>query len=429
MSISLTEHFRNLFGFGFHPTATRAAMLLRISTQQLPGRTEPVLANDYHLCPFTTQDVLSLCIDATHVLVVDITDKGSDLSSSGTDAPTCLVVDDHRERSCSAQTTWSQSSPPKHFIFASMAYDRALDWLRRWGTTGGGGGLAIDMHSTHYSHDMGPFDACRSINIVELTLPSTVAATCVAANFLMYCTRLTHVDLSSLTNVRTIGDNFLRHCSALTSLDLSPLKNVVEVGEKFLDSCSSLTSLDLSPLANVRDIKFYFLYGCSSLTSLDLSPLSNVSVIGGSFLDGCSGLTSLDLSPLRNISDTKYYFLARCAALTSLDLSPLSNNLRQIACRFLSGCSCLISLDLSPLSNVIAIGDSFLADCSSLTSLDLSPLSNVSVIGDGFLDRCSALTSLDLSPLTNVSNFLSGCYTLDSLKQMNHNHHENCQIN
>eukprot|EP00760_Papus_ankaliazontas_P036624 PhM_4_TR8363/c4_g1_i1/m.14653 len=56
-------------------------MLLRISTQQSLSRSEPTsIVSDYHLCPFSTEDVLSFCIDATRVLVVDITSIDSDFS-------------------------------------------------------------------------------------------------------------------------------------------------------------------------------------------------------------------------------------------------------------------------------------------------------------------------------------------------------------
>eukprot|EP00760_Papus_ankaliazontas_P036627 PhM_4_TR8363/c4_g1_i3/m.14648 len=285
-----------------YPTATRAAtMLLRISTQQSLSRSEPTsIVSDYHLCPFSTEDVLSFCIDATRVLVVDITSIDSDFSRR--DAPTCLVVDDHGGSSALEWTAWNQTSPPQHFIFGSMCYRRALDWVQQWKFIS-----SIDMHQTY--DISGTFDGLGLHNIVELTLPSTVAATSLANS------GLTSVDLSTLTNVSCIGNCFLAHCSALASLDASPLKNVSYIGNDFLCGCSALTFLDLSPL-HVGEIQNFFLCGCSALASADLSPLASVSKIGGSFLNGCSALTSLDLSPLTNVRTLDYCFLYGCSGLT-----------------------------------------------------------------------------------------------------------------
>eukprot|EP00760_Papus_ankaliazontas_P021713 PhM_4_TR18725/c0_g3_i5/m.11698 len=124
----LTEHYRTLYGFGYHPTATRAAMLLRISTLMSTHRAPT--ATDFQLCTFTTEAVLSFCVDTAQVLVVDITDHSPDISS-GT-ARTCLVVDDDGGNEDVASAAWSETSPPEHFIFTPMCYDRALDWVRQW---------------------------------------------------------------------------------------------------------------------------------------------------------------------------------------------------------------------------------------------------------------------------------------------------------
>eukprot|EP00760_Papus_ankaliazontas_P018513 PhM_4_TR17520/c4_g1_i1/m.3787 len=145
MSNTRTEHFRKLFRFGYNPTATCAVLLLRTSTHQ----EEPAAANGYHLCDFTTKDVLAFCIDTTCVLVVDIADGDCD-DVFNTVAPTCLVVDGHRERSPTAKTGWSQSSSPRHFIFASMPYSRALDWIQQSDYIGDS--VSIDMANT-YSHE------------------------------------------------------------------------------------------------------------------------------------------------------------------------------------------------------------------------------------------------------------------------------------
>eukprot|EP00760_Papus_ankaliazontas_P036780 PhM_4_TR8390/c1_g4_i3/m.62551 len=314
---SHTEHFRKLFRFGFHPTATRAVLLLRISshisgrraptTNNFQRRSEPIIHNDYSLCDFTTEEILSFCIDTTRVFVVDAGDKF--LFSA---APTWLVVDDHDETTTRRQKRKKlrlggargrgrgQGHVHNHFIFASMAYSRAIDWLKQ-SKIPENSTVSIDMYNT-YSDERGPFDGLlqdNDLRIVELTLPSTVAATSIVEKFLSGV-GIAYLDVSSLTNVRELADHFLQRCSRLTSVDLSGLSDVRMIGHDFLSGCSALTTLDLSPLRNVSRIGDGFLSHCSALTSMDLSPLSNLISIESYFFSGCSALTSFDLSPLSN---------------------------------------------------------------------------------------------------------------------------------
>eukprot|EP00760_Papus_ankaliazontas_P032926 PhM_4_TR6083/c0_g1_i1/m.74633 len=294
-----TEYCRKMYGFGFHPTATRALMLLGISTHVSR-------ANEYLLCPFTTKDILPFCIDPTQVLVVDISQEYYGWSKR--QPFTCLVVDDDPESAHIAADTWSRSSPPQHFVFASMCFHRALDWVRKWKQRRWRGcdamkrkGVSLDMHNTH-AEKVGTFGCAfpSQCHLVELTLPSTVSATCVSDSFFSGCSALTSVDLSPLTNVTMVRYHFLHGCSALTSLDLTSLANVSGIEDDFLSFCSALTSLDLSTLVNVTEIGDGFLrmsnmFGGSALRSLVLPPLTKVKHIGRRFLDGCSALTSLDL--------------------------------------------------------------------------------------------------------------------------------------
>eukprot|EP00760_Papus_ankaliazontas_P022588 PhM_4_TR18885/c2_g1_i1/m.76526 len=311
-SNSFTAHFRKVYSVGFHPTALRAATLLSI-------------ANEHNLCPFTTQRVLSFCIDTTQLLIVDILSERTDFTSSK--APMCLVVDDHPTKThVVTKTVWSRTTPPKHFVFTPMNYHRALLWVREWMTnrTMAQADISLDMHDT-YTDVRALFDCLQFVKIVELTLPSVVRATHIHTDFLCCCHHLTYFDASPLANVKKIRAGFLMDCSSLTSLDISQLTNVNEIGAFFLNGCSALTSLDLSLLANVSETKQNFLYGCSALTCLDLSPFTNVSEIEGGFLSACESLRSIDLSPLANVREVGQSFLEGCSALTSLDLSPLTN--------------------------------------------------------------------------------------------------------
>eukprot|EP00760_Papus_ankaliazontas_P000405 PhM_4_TR10066/c3_g2_i1/m.25800 len=210
-SNSRTEHFRKMFDRGFHPTASRAAMLLRMSTY------DPINI-EYSLCAFTTEHVLSFCVDANLVLVGDVTEESWDVLSG--DASVCLIVDDHEKSDVVSRTAWT---PLSHIIFAAMSYRRALEWLWQ-NDVRSRPGMSIDMYNT-YADEKGPFMPFSSMQVLELALPSTVAATSIPNGFLRYSSRLKFIDLSSsLTNVSEIGYYFHTFQSKFRSSESSEPK-------------------------------------------------------------------------------------------------------------------------------------------------------------------------------------------------------------
>eukprot|EP00760_Papus_ankaliazontas_P001259 PhM_4_TR10436/c5_g3_i2/m.77971 len=238
---TLTEHYRQMFRFGYHPTATRAVMLLCIRSH-VSGHPRAT-TNNFQLSPFTIEDVLSFCVDAAQVLIVDITDEFSDLSSSS-EATTALVVADDGETRQDEPIRWNHASPT-HFIFTSMSYGGAVVWVQHWQINDEmkTKGISIDMHET-YCNECDPFhsglpSACLG-TLVELSLPATISATSIAHRLLSNFPRLRSVDMSALTNITEIKNEFLNGCSALESLDLSPLANLTRIGSLSLSGCSAL---------------------------------------------------------------------------------------------------------------------------------------------------------------------------------------------
>eukprot|EP00760_Papus_ankaliazontas_P026378 PhM_4_TR3029/c0_g2_i9/m.41362 len=103
-------------------------------------------------------------------------------------------------------TAWNQTlSVPKHIIFSSMNYNRAVDWVKHWKMNAVmSEGVCLDMHDTHSD---GVLVSLPSMSVVELTLPSMVPS--FADRFLYDCRRLTYLDMASLSNVSEIGAHFL----------------------------------------------------------------------------------------------------------------------------------------------------------------------------------------------------------------------------
>ncbi len=256
----------------------------------------------------------------------------------------------------------------------------------------------------------------QSIEMIDLSILSNIKS--IGNNFLKNCSNLQSIDLSILSNITSIGDYFLHNCSNLQSIDLSILSNVTSIGRSFLSRCSNLQSINLSGLSNVKYIDYDFMSNCSNLQSIDLSILSNITHINGDFMSNCSNLQSIDLSILSNVKSIGDYFLYDCSNLQSINLSGLSN-LTSIGDIFMSNCTKLESIDLSGLSNLTSIGNYFMSKCFKLQSINLSGLSNVTSISDNFMDNCPELTSIDLSGLSNLTSigdyFLDDCSNLQSI--------------
>jgi hypothetical protein len=256
----------------------------------------------------------------------------------------------------------------------------------------------------------------KSIETIDLSPLSNIKS--IGSNFLRGCSNLETIDLSPLSNVTLIGNGFLQACKRLININLSLLSNIISIGSQFLCECSNLKTIDLSPLSKITKISNRFLDGCSNLKTIDLSPLSKITSIGSEFLGNCSNLETIDLSQLSKITSIGDYFLRGCSNLKTIELSPLSN-VTSIGNYFLSGCSNLKTIELSPLSNVTLIGNGFLQTCKRLININLSPLSKITSIGWEFLRGCSNLETIDLSPLSKITSishdFLSGCSNLKTI--------------
>ena len=117
-------------------------------------------------------------------------------------------------------------------------------------------------------------------------------------NFLRLCQRLNYVDISALSNIKSIGDCFIS-VTSITQIDLSPLSKLESIGDSFLEECFGLDSpVDLSPLRNLTTIGDWFLYYCKYIKSIDFSALTNIKTIGKCFLSECHELTQINLGDI-----------------------------------------------------------------------------------------------------------------------------------
>jgi len=119
------------------------------------------------------------------------------------------------------------------------------------------------------------------------------------------CSRLTSVDLSSLTTVSGQGAFVYAfyNCSRLTSVDLSSLTTISSrsgLKDAFYE-CSTITSVDLSSLTTVGDSGLTGAFSNNRITSVNLSNLTTVGDYGLNNTFPGNKITSVDLSSLTTI--------------------------------------------------------------------------------------------------------------------------------
>lgn len=199
---------------------------------------------------------------------------------------------------------------------------------------------------------------------------------------------------------------FIERSNTLTEIVHLP-SSLTKIGNYFVRECTKLTNINLQTLTGLTEIGNYFCEECSGLTSINLSVLTELKTIGNNFFAGCSGLTSVDLSSFGNVTSIDYAFLTRCSGITQIKNMNVLKKLTKIESSFCYRCTSLKSVDLSAFENVTSIGGSFLSTCTSLEDIDLRPLKNVKEIGTYFLSN-STLKNINLSFLISLERMGHG---------------------
>eukprot|EP00760_Papus_ankaliazontas_P038568 PhM_4_TR9189/c0_g3_i2/m.67786 len=153
-----SDFCKNKHRFGYHPTASKALLLLRISTCNIFCSQNDYgddVVDGFRLRRDNTEDVLSFCVDHDQVLIDDVF-PSKPFGCVHDTTKTLIFVNDEPHREITSITPYTRS-------------------------------------------------AC--------------------------------VDLSALTNVRSIGYGFLMGCHNLTAVDLSGLRNVTSIESEFLSDC------------------------------------------------------------------------------------------------------------------------------------------------------------------------------------------------
>ena len=334
--------------------------------------------------------------------------------------------------------------------------------------------LSAGVHYVYVTpKDGGEKVGIKATNIKQVSITNCNTSTekrMINTNFLYSCSNLTSIDLTGLSNVKTIGNNFLYGCNALQTIDLSPLICVTQIGSSFLANCNKLISndenkLDLTGLKNVASIADSFMAGCSKVDYLDFRPLTKIkteSAISGSFLSGCDNLTRVNMGTIssRCLQKSSQSFATSVAGvpmyLTGITListadtegyrdkfpdstiSPYRKlNIELSANRIIyDGIGYDLSDDLDPSKAFCGdllfeiplkdqtdpLGSLVVTELTKfkITSITITKVkSGIVSIDDNFLKDCSGLETIDLSGLKDIvsvgQNFLSGCSKLNEI--------------
>jgi hypothetical protein len=110
---------------------------------------------------------------------------------------------------------------------------------------------------------------CTGIETVQF--PDTFVNVTTIGMYFMGSTRnLKQIDLSCFSNVKQIGNNFLAGSGIEeVSIDFSKLE---KIGGDFMLDCSELKTIDLSSLTSIVEVGDYFMHNCSRLREIKLPP-------------------------------------------------------------------------------------------------------------------------------------------------------------
>lgn len=231
------------------------------------------------------------------------------------------------------------------------------------------------------------------------------------SNMFEHCKNLKHVELSTLSKVKSNSlNNMFAYCKLLESIDLSPLdfSNVESMDYMFL-RCNSLKNIIFPELTTSKVSSMIYAFSeCSSLTEISLEDFSMTKVKSVAFMfSDCSHLEKVTLSKYNtdNLEIANNLF-KNCLSLKTISFKGFTTP-RVTHMEFMfSNCRSLTSLDLTSFDtrNLEYIYYIFL-ECRNLQKLDIS----------SFKFDSLKLLALSKLPGLHSDNIFLGCNNLQEI--------------
>jgi hypothetical protein len=302
--------------------------------------------------------------------------------------------------------------------------------------------------------------AFRSTKLESIDFSKCTGLTRIGASAFYSCTSLKTVALSN-TKLTTIGAAAFNSCGNLTTMDLSPVAPTLQSIGSVSDTpptnssggvfagCTKLSTVNLSDCTQLKTIGDYAFYNCSQFTdavnltnskdnlqkigsnafnlsriiSLNLKECTKLETIGNSAFASCTALTTADLSECKELTAISDSTFMTCTSLATADLSDCIK-LETIDNKAFSGCNKLAAIELSECTALAAIGDSAFMTCTSLATVDLSDCTKLETIGNQAFSGCNKLAAIELSECKELKTIGASAFSgsgLTSFVLENHN--------
>ena len=239
------------------------------------------------------------------------------------------------------------------------------------------------------------------------------------------------VDLSNLTNLKTVGASAFSGCSGLTSINFP--EGLESVGPEAFAFCSSLTALSLP--ASVTSVGLGAFGGCVKLAQVELpftgsssdasGPASCFGYIFGTDAEkfsisgssgGVNGTTATDQSPNADSAEGWVFYIPN--SLTRATINSVANGDGEFGAIVFRNCRKLSNITLN-IRDLVELPDYAFKDCTGITTISISandgaavPTNTLKTIGDHSFDGCTGLTALSASNilLDSVENIGEGAF-------------------
>ena len=155
------------------------------------------------------------------------------------------------------------------------------------------------------------------------------------------------IDLSGLTNLKSIGHNFMKSSFILKYLKIIGLNGLEIIGDNFLNSSLELEEVQINNCKEIKHIGNDFLSQCFGLNKIQINSCNKIIEINNNFLNYCINLRELQLTNCENLYQIKDNFLYNCKKIKKLEISRCKK-LNNIGLNFISNYEFFSKLEMNP---------------------------------------------------------------------------------
>ena len=196
---------------------------------------------------------------------------------------------------------------------------------------------------------------------------SVVAIGAYAFAAFSYSSRLSNIDLSHATNLKSIDQYAFALCTNLKSVDFSNISALESIGAGAFADCSNLESVNFTNATHLTSIGPSAFANCSFLESVDLSDAIRLETICANAFVNCRFLKTVILpinGVLKRIGNSAFsYQVGLAPIITEIVIPPSVEEIDDMA---FVGCSELESITFMPGSKLQSVGSDAFRSCGKI---------------------------------------------------------------